>query len=86
MTCMRCTECYGFSHHWFSDLRDQYRDPDFQPGGYGCKHCEQRGNACETCWTDKFVVIGKRRETCPTCGGEGVVPMSDQDYSHANPD
>jgi hypothetical protein len=65
VTCRRCSECEGMSHHWTPDPMAT-DDPDYLPGDYACKHCEQRGNVCEHCY----------EEGCVQCEQEGVVPLS----------
>lgn len=70
--CRRCSECKGMSHHWIADPRSP-DDAEWQPGDYGCKHCDVRGDACENCGEDG----------CPACDYEAVVALSDEDYDRA---
>lgn len=45
-------------------------DEEWQPGDYGCKHCDQRGDCCPIC----------EEEGCVRCDGEGVIPLSQETY------
>lgn len=48
-------------------------DEDFEPGDYGCKHCDTRGVECAGC----------DGEGCSDCDGEGVIALTDEEYDHA---
>ena len=69
--CRRCGECIGMSHHWMPDPMNP-DDDEWRPGDYACKHCDQRGNCCPDC----------DEEGCKRCDGEGVIPLTDQEYDH----
>lgn len=68
-TCRRCSECDGMSHHWIPDPMDP-SDPDYLPGDYACKHCEQRGDCCDEC----------SEEGCESCNHEGVIPLTPAEH------
>ena len=55
MACRRCSECKGATHHW---IANGYF--------YDCKHCEAKGDECETCGG----------EGCDDCHHEGVVEVA----------
>jgi len=58
-------------------------DDDFEPGEFGCKHCDQRGNECPVCGGSGLGYISDDDAVmCSTCDGEGVVPMTDEEYAH----
>jgi hypothetical protein len=67
MTCPRCSDCVGYTHHWMPDSMDP-EDEEYEPGDFACKHCDQRGDECPEC-------LG---EGCKACDGEGVIPITHQ--------
>lgn len=87
--CRRCADCRGMSHHWTPDPL-AYDDDEFEPGDYACKHCDQRGDDCPDCGgvgvldsggsdqSGKFIEV-----PCERCMAEGVVPLTEQEYSEA---
>lgn len=82
--CRRCSECEGRSHHWIADPMDP-DDAEWEPGDHGCKHCSQRGDGCDRCAGDGQLFNDDNgydddAPLCPDCRGEGVVPISEQDY------
>lgn len=81
--CRRCSECVGMNHHWTpGPLAPD--DPEWQPGDYACKHCEQRGDGCPECEEDGCETEGvMSSDPCGKCGGEGVIPLTDEEYAHA---
>jgi len=72
--CRRCSGCVGMSHHWMADPLS-LDDPEWMPGDYACKHCEQRGEGCEDCAGDGYQ-MGDESQPCKTCGEEGVIPIA----------
>src|ERR1700722_6474829 len=90
MACRKCSECVGMKHHWNADAADSLPPDheDFAPGDYGCKHCDQRGRECPDCGGDGSVDSGGFQPWgspidvgCPTCKGEGVIPIDEQERS-----
>ena len=71
--CRRCSECDGMSHHWIPDPQP-LDDPEYMPGDYACKHCDYRGDGCETCAGDGYL-DGDESKPCERCSQEGVVPL-----------
>lgn len=45
-------------------------DPNFFPGDYACKHCDQRGKCCENC----------DEEGCDECQHQGVIPLTPSEH------
>ena len=73
--CRNCSVCEGASHHWIPDPLAE-DDPDYAPGDYACKHCEQRGDGCEACDGTGVAVdseMSGEDETCQECNGEGAI-------------
>ncbi len=91
MSCRRCTECEGRTHHWFPDPHDRadLDDEDrLLKGAYGCKHCDQRGEECPVCggeggdynFPDREISEEEYEdfhELCGCCKGEGVITVED---------
>lgn len=79
MTCRRCSECKGMTHHWIADLMPDDAD-EYVPGDFACKHCDQRGDGCDLCAGDGRIFDAELGEDgspiCPNCNGEGVLPVS----------
>jgi hypothetical protein len=80
MECRRCSDCVGMSHHWMADPMPE-DDPEWAPGDYACKHCEQRGDGCEACAGDGYL-DGDEAKPCLACKQEGVVPLSEEDVAY----
>lgn len=72
--CRRCSECVGMSHHWMAEPLPPDEPDEYLPGDYACKHCEQRGDSCDTCAGDGCLG-GNEAEQCPDCNSEGVIPL-----------
>lgn len=78
MKCRRCTECPTAPHHWIESMFAT-DDDEWQPGDYGCKHCDARGVMCPLCGGDgKPFVDDPDYEDgfCVECDGWGVIEMN----------
>lgn len=79
--CRRCSECAGMSHHWTPDPLAP-DDDEWEPGDYACKHCPRRGNDCEACSGLGTPAGEAAGMVCGACDGEGVIPLTEEDYAH----
>lgn len=84
MTCRRCSQCKGYSHHWLPNGRfgddETVHSASLVQASHICKHCPQLGSQCSLC--DGFGLISEDEVQgfceleCPDCDGEGVVEFT----------
>jgi hypothetical protein len=77
------------THHWIDSPMSE-DDDEFEPGWYGCKHCDQRGEPCPDCDGEGSLDSGGTDPSgkfidlpCERCKCEGVIPLTEQEYHEA---
>lgn len=70
MTCSKCSECQGSSHHWI----DKWDENNPDEVTHTCMHCDALGVKCYRCDGDGSIdEPSYAHEPCWKCNGEGVL-------------